>query len=97
VKALGKSHTIFMKRQYTQDRVICIFNLNDKDIEIEPFIDKGLWQRVLDSSSSEWGGPGSPAPESIPSGGTKVSLKINSFSFVLYRGSGETILNSQED
>jgi len=93
VKALGKSHTILMKRQYAQDRVICIFNLNDKDIEIEPLIDKGLWQRVLDSSSNEWGGPGSPAPESIPSGGSKVSLKLNSFSFVLYRGSGETILN----
>ena len=85
VKALGKSHTILMKRQYAQDRVICIFNLNDKDIEIEPLIDKGLWQRILDSSSSEWGGPGSPAPESIPSGGSKVSLKLNSFSFVLYR------------
>lgn len=93
VKALGKSHTILMKRKYAQDRVICIFNLNDKDIGIEPLIDKGLWQRVLDSSSSEWGGPGSPAPESIPSGGSKVSLKLNSFSFVLYRGSGETILN----
>jgi maltooligosyltrehalose trehalohydrolase len=93
LKAFGKSHTILMKRQYAQDRVICIFNLNDKDIEIEPLVDKGLWQIVLDSSSSEWGGPGSPAPESIPSEGSKVSLKLNSLSFVLYRGSGETILN----
>jgi hypothetical protein len=74
-----------MKREYDLDRVICIFNLNDKDIEIEPLIDKGLWQRVLDSSSSEWGGPGSPAPESIQSSGSKVSLKLNSYSFVLYR------------
>ena len=97
VKALGKSHTILMQRQYAQDRVICIFNLNDKDIEIEPLVDKGRWQRVLDSSSREWGGPGSPAREFIPSGGSKVSLKLNSFSFVLYRGLGETILNFQED
>ena len=97
VKVLGKSHAIFIKREYHRDRVICFFNFNDEGIEIEPLIDKGPWQRVLDSSSSEWGGPGSPAPESIPLGGLKVSLKLNSFSFVLYRGSGETILNLQED
>jgi maltooligosyltrehalose trehalohydrolase len=97
IKTFSGGDVILMEREYDLDRVICIFNLNDKDIEIEPLIAKGLWQRVLDSSSSEWGGPGSPAPESIPSGGSKVCLKLNSFSFVLYKGSGETILNLQED
>ncbi len=85
VKALEKSDTIFMKREYNRGRVICIFNFSDKGIEIEPFIEKGLWQMVSDSSSIEWGGLGSSVPESIQSHGSEVCLSLQAYSFVLYR------------
>jgi maltooligosyltrehalose trehalohydrolase len=85
VKALGKSHTILIKRQFERDRVTCIFNFNDESIEIELFVEAGLWQRVLDSSSSEWGGPGVSTPKYIRFSGSEISLKLNSHSFVLYR------------
>jgi maltooligosyltrehalose trehalohydrolase len=85
IRAFSGSDVVLMKCEDDLDRATCIFNFSGKDIEIEPLMDRGFWQRVLDSSSSEWGGPGSPAPESIQSIGSNVSLKLNSYSFVLYR------------
>ena len=95
VRALEKSPAILMRRKDGCHRVICIFNFDQGTIAIEPFIEKGLWRKRLDSSCDEWGGLGSSAPKSILSRGFKVPFKLNPFSFVLYECSGEKALNSQ--
>jgi maltooligosyltrehalose trehalohydrolase len=85
IRALGKQQAIVMRREYGSDRVISIFNFDSQPVNIRTSLGKGGWQRAFDSSSSEWGGSGSRAPESIPSGRSEVFLQLNPYSFVLYR------------
>ncbi len=73
-----------MGRRYGEDRIDCIFNFSEAPVEINPFIEQGHWQKILDSSSGEWEGPGSLLPESFGSGRGEVPLKMNPLSFVLY-------------
>jgi len=95
VEVLEKSPVICMRREDGRRRVFCIFNFDQGTIVVEPFIEKGLWRKLLDSSSEEWGGAASPAPKSILSRGFKVPFKLNPFSFVLYECSDEKAVNLQ--
>lgn len=87
IKAFQEKQTILMRREYGEDRVFSIFNFNDRPVEISPFIEKGLWEKVFDSSSKEWGGTGGSSPGSIQSRGSETLFSLSSYSFVLYRRS----------
>ena len=76
--------TLIMRRRYGEDRICAIFNFSERPVEVNLLMEQGLWQKVLDSSSNRWGGPGSSLPESFQSGGSEFPFKINSFSFALY-------------
>ncbi len=93
VETLGKRDLILVKREHDRDRILCIFNLSGKPVEIELPIEGGLWQRVLDSSSIEWCGVGHAGLEFIQSNGSMAPFRLNPYSFVLYRLSDETLLN----
>ncbi len=84
VTALEEASALMMRREYREDRIACTFNFSERPVEVELFLDRGRWQKILDSSSSEWEGPGSPLPEFLRSSGAEVLFKVNSFSFVLY-------------
>ena len=43
-------------REYGGDKVAGILNFNRKPITIRAFIEKGLWQKIFDSSAEKWGG-----------------------------------------
>jgi maltooligosyltrehalose trehalohydrolase len=87
---VSKERLLFvMRRRYGEDRVCGIFNFFEKPAECSLLLEKGIWQRVLDSSSNEWGGPGSSLPESIPSRGSEVRMSLQGYSFVLYRQMNE--------
>jgi hypothetical protein len=58
-----------------------VFNLDEKDSEIEIQIDNEKFIRLIESSSEKWCGPGKFAPDEV-SGKSKISLQ--KFSFVLY-------------
>jgi len=85
VEAGKKSPLLMMRRRYREDRLCGIFNFSEKPSEDSFLMEKGIWQRVLDSSSNEWGGPGSFLPESFASDGSEVGLRLQGYSFVLYR------------
>ncbi len=84
-QVFGEALTLMMMRRSGEDRICSIFNFSENPVEVDTFIEKGLWQKMLDSSSKEWEGTGSSLPESFRSAGEEVSFKMNSLSFALYR------------
>ncbi len=84
VRACDGTPTLMMRRRYGEDRTCGIFNFSEEPVEVNIFMDQGLWQKVLDSSSKQWEGTGSSLPESFQSGGSEFPFKINSFTFALY-------------
>jgi maltooligosyltrehalose trehalohydrolase len=86
IEAFEKEKAILMKREVGEDRTIVLFNFNDKSVRIETTIEKGIWQRIVASASEEWGGMGSVTPDAVPSSGSQVSIPLDSYCLVLYRG-----------
>jgi maltooligosyltrehalose trehalohydrolase len=85
VETWEESPLLVMRRGYGEDRICSIFNFLEKPAEGEIFMRKGVWQKVFDSSSEEWGGQGSLLPGFIPSHESEVRLGLQGYSFVLYR------------
>ncbi len=86
VKTLAEKLSLFLERRYEDDRVCSLFNFCEKPQEINIAVEQGVWQKVFDSSDTEWGGPGSSALESIQSNGREFCFSMGGYSFVLYRG-----------
>jgi maltooligosyltrehalose trehalohydrolase len=87
IEGLEKEKAIVIRREYEEDRVIGLFNFNDKPIKIQTVIEKGRWQKIIGSASEEWGGLGTLVPESILSNRSEVIFVIDAYAFVLYRQS----------
>ena len=85
IETFEQEKVILIKRACEEDRVICIFNLDDKPTQVETTIEKGLWEKVLASASEEWGGMGSLVPESILSSGSEVIFVLDAYAFAIYR------------
>ncbi len=85
VEICKESALLVMRRRYEEDRACGIFNFSEKPMEERVLMEKGIWQRLVDSSSSKWDGPGSSLPDSILSNGLEVQLRLQGHSFVLYR------------
>jgi len=85
VEVCKEGPLLVMRRRYKEDRVCGIFNFFEKPAEARLLMEKGIWQRMIDSSSNEWEGPGSSLPESIPSHGSGVRMSLQGYSFALYR------------
>ncbi len=79
-----------MHRRHGEDQIVCIFNFSEHPVETHMLPEQGRWQKILDSSSSEWEGPGSPSAQFFESSGREVTLKMNSLSFALYHRVSET-------
>jgi len=88
VEASKERPLFVMRRRHRKDKVCAIFNFFEKPAEGRLLAERGIWKRVLDSSSNEWGGPGSSLPESIQSHGSEVRLTLQGYSFALYRRIG---------
>jgi len=87
VKAYKEIPALVIRRRYGEDQVCAVFNFSENLAEVKVVIEKGFWQKVFDSSSNEWDGPGSSSPKYMRSSGSEISMKLNSHSFVLYRSS----------
>ena len=85
MKTFEEEKTVLIRRESGIDRVVYLFNFYHRPVEIRAFSEQGHWEKVLDSSSREWGGMGGKSPETIPSSGSEVFLAMNEYNFVLYR------------
>ena len=90
IKTSAAKLTLIMLRRYEENRLYCVFNFCEKPQRINIAIERGGWRKVFDSSSTEWGGPGGSAPESIPGNDAEASFSLGAYNFVLYgRGKEE--------
>jgi len=76
---------LFVRRWFEGDETFCLYNFNEKDVKIRLPLPKGLWLRILASSSEEWGGGWERIRQKIESNGPEISLHLKNHSFVLYR------------
>lgn len=85
ITGFQKERVILIKRKGKEDRTLCLFNFNDRPIEVEMAVEKGPWEKVFASASEEWGGMGALIPESILSDGSEVLFVLDAYAFVIYR------------
>lgn len=88
---------LFVRRWFEDEEVFCIYNFNEKDIELNLMLPEGIWKKMLGSSSKEWGGSGCVSEETIKQQYKEVFIKINPDSFVLYRMCKESRSGSAGD
>jgi maltooligosyltrehalose trehalohydrolase len=87
VRGLEQQRVVWMLRTSPEDQTCCLFSFNDTPAEIDIPFGEGNWQKALDSSSAEWGGPGGTPPEFIRSDGSTVPILLAPWSVILYRRS----------
>ncbi len=85
VKTYKEIPALMIRRRYGEDQICSFFNFSERPAGVKILIEKGVWQKVFDSSSNEWEGPGSSLPESIQSDGSEVFLSLEAYGFLLYR------------
>jgi maltooligosyltrehalose trehalohydrolase len=85
VVVFEEKKTLLMKRMQGEERAVWLFNLSRMPVEIETRLEKGTWQKVLDSSSPEWGDAGGHSPVSVSADGSEITFPLEAFSLVLYR------------
>ncbi len=85
IQPFEKDKAVLIKRQWKDDRTVCIFNFNDKPVKVEAAIEKGTWERIIASASEKWGGSGTLVPESIRSTGPEVIFDVDAYAFAVYK------------
>lgn len=85
IKTGRKKSWLLMRRSHKEDRAYGFFNFSESPVTVQISIEPGVWRKILDSSSTEWMGPGSLAPNSIHSNGSKDFFDLGAYSLVLYR------------
>jgi maltooligosyltrehalose trehalohydrolase len=79
VEADEDGKTIALRRWTEGSEVLVVFNLSDVEQSVRvPATSQG-WQKLLDSSESQWKGPGSKIPETLAAEDSKCSLPPTSF------------------
>ncbi len=84
VKVFEEAPVLMMQRGDGEGRVWGLFNFLEKPVGVKTPMEQGRWQKICDSSSARWEGPGSSLPHSIESSGSVIRLTLEAYSFVLY-------------
>lgn len=85
IKSFEEEKVLSVRRWFEGNHVFCLYNFDDKEVKIRLTLPPGLWEKIIDSSSEEWGGPGISSEERIESFSPETSLRLNPHGFVLYR------------
>lgn len=83
VRGFDEAHVLAVRRGRQGGEVVALFNFLDRDSAVTGALPPGTWRKILDSSSTDWGGPGELAP-SMVSGGS-ITVAVGSHGAVLYR------------
>lgn len=81
--AIEDDKLLFLHRWHDESKIFCIMNFNDKDVNFNPTLPNGNWQKILDSSEPKWMGSGSKMPDEL----IPQQLTIPPQSFALYQNS----------
>ena len=85
VVSFEEDKVLFLRRWYNGDEAFSLFHFGEDIARIGLIIPEGRWDRILESSSSRWGGDKNYAPEKIDSHGPKVTISCCPHGVVLYR------------
>jgi maltooligosyltrehalose trehalohydrolase len=80
--AIEQDKLLFLHRWNDESKIFCIMNFNDKDVNFNPTLPNGNWQKILDTSESKWMGSGSTMPDKLIA---EQQLTISPQSFALYQ------------
>lgn len=83
VTARETEKVLFVRRWRGSGQTATVFHFGSDPVSLSLPFPPGRWERLVDSSDGRWGGPGSPAQESLRSHGT-VTLSLNPLSFALF-------------
>jgi maltooligosyltrehalose trehalohydrolase len=83
VAARETGKVLFVRRWRGSGQIATAFHFGSAPVSLSLPFPPGRWERLMDSSDGRWGGPGSPAPESLRSHGT-ATLSLNPLSFALF-------------
>ena len=82
IQVQSAADTLLLLRRWQGDgQVFCVMNFGEAAVNHEIAIQKGTWERVLDSADTQWGGPGSLLRPTISNGDHAT---VRGFSFGLY-------------
>lgn len=84
VKDFEEEKALFVRRWFKGDEVFSLYNFNEKDMKIKLMLPEGTWERILDSSSEDWGGSGVLSEQRIESYGSEIYISIKPYCFVFY-------------
>ncbi len=85
VRCFEGEKALFVRRWVEGDEVFILYNFGGDILEIESALPEGTWNKVLESSSEEWGGAGGLAKDVIEARGPGIWLRLLPHGFVLYR------------
>lgn len=82
-RVMDGGHVVMMKRGFKGEAWLALFNFSATESWVSvSFMSEG-WQKILDSSSTSWGGPGEQAPILIH--GLRKDVTLTGYSAVLYK------------
>jgi maltooligosyltrehalose trehalohydrolase len=84
-----REKALFARRWANGDEVFSLYNFADAICGIGLMLPEGMWSKILESSSTQWGGDKAPAMERIDSRGSGITISVHAHSFVLYRMIGK--------
>jgi maltooligosyltrehalose trehalohydrolase len=70
-------------RNYGLENVFCCFNFSAQQESFDLMLPEGTWEKLIDSATIQWLGPGSRMPDEIR--GPTVTITMEPFSAVLYK------------
>ncbi len=76
---------LLLRRWSGSSHVLAIFHFDSNPREIGAALPCGVWRKMLDSSDSRWGGPGSGLPDDSGSSG-EIGLQVAPRSVALFLG-----------
>jgi len=66
------------------NQILILFSFNDDPMAVSAVLPPGTWHKLIDSSSSEWGGTSERAEQTVTTSGGEVLFQMNHHSAVLY-------------
>ncbi|MDB9314241.1 malto-oligosyltrehalose trehalohydrolase [Spirulina sp. CS-785/01] len=72
---------LFLHRHHSEAAIFAIFNYKQDKVSVSLPLPMGIWNKILDSSDSQWGGQGSDLAPQLSS---NVTITLNPSSFVVY-------------
>jgi maltooligosyltrehalose trehalohydrolase len=81
IETMAENKIILLRRWHSGSHIFCVMNLSDKEVRLPIDFPEQKWALLLDSSDTQWMGPGTRVPESVQG---KNELILNPYGFVLY-------------